>query len=1132
MPNEQLIDTVISPGVDAQVTSLTKLLENLDIVMIADIKSANALNTALSNSKSFADYNKTATAAGIQLEKVQQAQNKTAQTTVTLNAAQAKAAFEQQARDDKAAAALIAKQNRQAAADAKEIANAEAKAAKLAAIQKKANKDGEIFIGTTPVDEYQQAQGSDLPPISPEEADRRKAAYYANKPEQIAAQKEQAIATEEETSALKRQQEALAQLSPEYVANIELLERLKAEQLENAAALKLVNTETVQGAEYQTVLIANQLRLKTAVQQTNLTLAQQTKQLLAEDTSGAMMQARLDELRVAIQNLSKADLENIEIGGVWIAEAEKLDLQIKALRDSTGDHTKHVGDYERAQLKATNATELAEKVSAKLVTQLVRMAAQFILITVVLGAATWLYDWIKNLDIFTGRLDQATQNLKAFNEVQKNAASDAGQMVGKYQILSDAIKDLNISYEDRLKAAIELKKLFPEELEHSTAQAIASGEEADALDRLKDSVVALAKAKAAAKEIEKQEGEIIALQMQMDKVNTAKANEALRYQAQRDREIKTFGANSPSQMGSKTVGEAANAVLRENLRQSKNAADQANKDIKAQISVKEQTVKALEQYGNLQKEAESIDDKKQAKTPKPKDYGNTDLLEANRIDIEEAKKRNKAIFLDDNYSHEARLVALDQYLKKSKDLLDNSAEIIKADANMRAQQRLNALKKLKNEELDIENERIVETERLNKEEIEKRKRHLAEIIELSKESEQEQLETLQNGANLALRILTEAKDKRINAISLERAQGKISEQEYNRELLAIADQFAIDRINQEIATQQSILAIKEGRRDATALRMKVDGATPEDIAKFVSGANKGIQPTKDKLAGLGDDLTNAQSKQTVDNTKSGDKEAEERRKAQEFAAQQTIKAIDEIDSLRQKAFEAEISRLEKLKEQVDENANNEKLQVQNSIASNATKARQIAVIDAQAAAQKKAIDAQEAKAKEKAAVADKEAAIAKIILNTAIAAIKAPAELGPILGLAAVPIVLALGAVELALAVATPIPKYARGTDNYPGGLGIWGEAGMERADLPDGTVHYSHGASLANFPRGTKITPHIELMQQIRPANVGYVGGSEIGWPEVVKAIKDNKQERARMRVVVNVDAGYEAYKRGYLSR
>jgi hypothetical protein len=59
-----------------------------------------------------------------------------------------------------------------------------------------------------------------------------------------------------------------------------------------------------------------------------------------------------------------------------------------------------------------------------------------------------------------------------------------------------------------------------------------------------------------------------------------------------------------------------------------------------------------------------------------------------------------------------------------------------------------------------------------------------------------------------------------------------------------------------------------------------------------------------------------------------------------------------------------------------------------------------------------------------------------------------------------------------------------------------------------------------------------MDLIRQISPAKVDYVGAEQIPWRELIKAVKDNKQERGRNKIVVNVDAGFEQYKRSYLKR
>lgn len=1188
MPNEQLIDTVISPSVDAQVTGLTKILQDLDVVMIADIKSANALNMALSNSKSFADYNKTATAAALQLEKVQQAQNKTAQTTISLEVAQKKAADAEQARQDKGLAQIAKKQIAQGVADAKEIASAEAKANKLAAIQAEADrKAGRDF----PVSQTAPNPITDEP-TNP--STRYEPIITGNENMAITATKStEAIAAE--NAALLEQQEVLGSLTVAQRANIEAQLAIQAEMAANAVEIKALNAEDAVSAERLAFLTAEQLRLKIAMAEVTLELNKQTKEQLAQEGSVKQLTAALEILRNEYFELGAAERESTA-GQAMLVNINKLDVEVKRLRLSVGDTSKEVGAYEKAIARATNGTVLATQAITIATRTIVRMIVQFALFGIIFKAAEALYDYIRALDIFNPIATEAEMRQKslvdAFNsaDYQKgiesleklganleliktgignsdNVINEYNETIGKTFGYVNNLTDAQKGFIDNSDAYI--KAIYLE----AAAQSILA-------DSAKEIGTEMAKNQEDRNKIEKMRSgisTIIGIDVPIkkgDKAFQQRTDEevgGLEYDIkQRDKRIKAIIDNSkkalqntykdldavPGQTGVKPgsdpTAELANKIANEALEREKiiaqakmnneklsyktrldatnafyNASEQIEKNNEA-LALKELPAKDARRE-DVEKEATNkllqLQESRgtQLAALRDKQYKqDQDILKNN---IQKQLDLFKQISEDPNQSYDMKLIALQVYADKSKQLIKANYDEQTKEAGKNAESVKIAEQDKDKAILQLDNQTASDRLKIQKENLQK-------ILEISKETEQDQLEALQNGANLALRVLTEQKDKRINALSLERAQGKITEQKYNDELLAISDQYAIDRIQQEIVTQQAILAVKEGQRDVKIVRAKQDGASPTEVAKITSDANKGIQPTKDKIANLADDLINAKSKQTIDQTKSSDKDADQRRKAELFAAEQTIKAIDEIDNLRQKAYENEINRLEKIKQQVDENANNEKIQVQNSIASNSTKARQIAVIDAQSAAQKKAIDAQEAKVKEKEAIAEKEAAIAKIILNTAIAAIKAPAELGPILGLAAVPVVLALGAVELAAAVATEIPKYATGTDNYPGGLGIWGEAGMERATLPDGSAHYSDGASLANFPKGTKIMPHMELMQQIKPTVINYVGGQEIGWQEVLKQLKKMEPKAGRTRVIVNVDTGFEQHKNSYLRR
>lgn len=1110
MANEQIIDQVIAPVVDEQVLGLTKMLADLDIQMSANIKSANLLNATTSNSKSFTEYSKNATQTALALEKIQQAQNKTAQTTITLDAAQKKAAEAEQVRQDKALIALQKKQQVQAQADAKEIANAEAKAAKLQAIMDEANRKANV--------QFPQSQQSNNPVTN--EPDSPMAPGIANSSDYEGGIRRTTLATQEQTAAMVEQAEVLAGLSTEYRANLELLLTLKAEQSANSAELKELTVQDAASGERAVFLTAEQLRLKTAIQQTNTALAQETKEMAAQAGSANELNAQLSLLRADYNALSTQERENIAVGGVMLTQIEKLDIATKQISASQGVHNKEVGNYALAQGKANVNGESAVGTFTKIgrgiggilgpIRQLAYILPGIGLAGLFNLAFEALAKLTSGLDIFSDKVNQAESNLKALNEVQKDAAEKAGESVGKFRILSDTIKDGNSSYKGRLAAATELKKLWPLELEHSTAQAIANGTETASLDKLTDSVVRLAKAKAAATQIEKVEGEIIALQIQRDKVNAAKSKQIddATAKAQFDALIGPANANSDAVQKNAL---SASQIRREYIEKAKHEADLANKDIADQIKIKEQTVKYLEKFGGLQAEAETLETK--PKINKARDDRKHILEEQLRAE----KEILDATLQQENISYEQRFAAIDKFEKKSDDLVKDAMKN-KVVTNLEGN---NLIMGIDNEA----NKLILKyQEEFTKKTSEKLKEELAELLNGEKEKADIAVDATKDGSEAQLLILQQARDKESDLLDDKYSKGKISQKKYNDELLAIDDQYNLERLAQIALADQTILEIKQATL-AKQIQDLQGNATPEDIEKL--SRNLGIPQAQAAFDAANLAVGNAFNKQKKDKSKPNDGALT----IEKEAAKVTEQVIDEVDKLRQRAYENEIKRLEKIGEQIDENANNEKQRVNDSIASSATKAREIAVIEAQQASAHKALIVEENKVKTNAARADKEANIAKIIVAGALAvaeALTAPPGVGEVLAI----IRAAAVAVELAIAIATPLPKYAKGTDNYPGGLGIWGEAGMERARLPSGEIRYSTGAEVMNFPKGTVITPHMDLMRSVKPAPIQYVGGEAIGWGEVLKQLKKMESKPARNKIVVNVDNGYESYQMNYLRR
>lgn len=148
--------------------------------------------------------------------------------------------------------------------------------------------------------------------------------------------------------------------------------------------------------------------------------------------------------------------------------------------------------------------------------------------------------------------------------------------------------------------------------------------------------------------------------------------------------------------------------------------------------------------------------------------------------------------------------------------------------------------------------------------------------------------------------------------------------------------------------------------------------------------------------------------------------------------------------------------------------------IEESTMSEQQKAAEIRKINFQAQADKETIAQRQKKLDQEKAKNDKLMAVFNIILNTAIGVTKALGELNIPLAI----VVGALGAIELATAIATPIPKYAKGREGGKGEIALTDEKGAELYVKSSGDMFLGsdRGANLKYLEPGMKVVPHDEV--------------------------------------------------------
>ncbi|MCM1337704.1 MAG: hypothetical protein NC187_08270 [Candidatus Amulumruptor caecigallinarius] len=151
-------------------------------------------------------------------------------------------------------------------------------------------------------------------------------------------------------------------------------------------------------------------------------------------------------------------------------------------------------------------------------------------------------------------------------------------------------------------------------------------------------------------------------------------------------------------------------------------------------------------------------------------------------------------------------------------------------------------------------------------------------------------------------------------------------------------------------------------------------------------------------------------------------------------------------------------------------------------------------------ARKRAAEAQTAKKNEelekkkqqlqyKQALWDKANSIAQVGINTAMAIMTTAAQLGYPAAIPFIAVAGAMGALQLATILATPIPKYAKGTDYHKGGAAIVGDGGQSEVVMFNGGAWLTPDTpTLVDIPRGAVVIPsvneydHSTGMTMLRP--------------------------------------------------
>lgn len=297
------------------------------------------------------------------------------------------------------------------------------------------------------------------------------------------------------------------------------------------------------------------------------------------------------------------------------------------------------------------------------------------------------------------------------------------------------------------------------------------------------------------------------------------------------------------------------------------------------------------------------------------------------------------------------------------------------------------------------------------------------------------------------------------------AQGLISAEDYEMQKLKIHNDFAAQRIQLEIDTTKKLLAN--------------GGMLEEDRLKAISRLND----LELELAQQGNDAKlKAEQEAAKASKKIEEERAKEIQRIREELTRAALSSIKLIIDAQNKSSDNYIGRLEREKQEVQNNEERERQRAERTITDVEQREQAILAIEARTDDERRRIEARIAAEQRKKAQRDRDLALFNVLSNLIVGISKEIATKG-VAGLAtSAAIGLYTTTLTSALAALT-IPAYADGTDSHKGGLALVGDGGEpELINTPGGQSFLSPATdTIMNLPKGTEVIP----MHKLQPGDI-----------------------------------------------
>lgn len=745
-----------------------------------------------------------------------------------------------------------------------------------------------------------------------------------------------------------------------------------------------------------------------------------------------------------------ANTEQLVINsGASLEEAAALRLQVETTLAATAASTRATIALEEQAVAtaAANAAAASQPgILARLGSSLFSLNSLLVLGVLALTLfGGKIVDWISGLIKGKDAINDLKENLKNANDVMSEANKKAGEQISTLKILRATAQDITLSDQERLKAVKELQKEFPTTYKQLSDEIILNGKDKAATDALTKSLLEAARARASKGKLDEIEAQRLDIEFKKQKIRNATDQEidAAKkttkekgiFEEQYDKNVKDL-----RNYNVRIVEERRDAALKEE--------DDKDKRLKSQSDF-------LLKFAGGEKAISKVieeDDKKKEKSAKDVKTI-ADAVKELRTELASLSQEETLGRITPNDADIDRVKAYDKAFKAIFDTGAgaNNAKVIELQAELDPISQRVLEQQLKDiiAKIPKPTEILAPPDAPLKKRLEVYKSYAEDEAKLYDDIAQRQMVVFQaNAANEQAVIIQHYRDK------------KISKTQFEQDMLDVQQKYAEKGLQ---------FAIEYAERSVSTLQV---GTKAREDAEL-------------KLANLKKQL----NKEDLDYTKeTEDKKREEILKTIATIEGFTNQAFDIIGSALNNSIANQKNALQEVEDQRQKDYENQVASINSLSISEEEKNKKIMLLESQRKAQKDKFERDQRQLDLQRARFEKAQAITNIIFNTAAAVVKAL----PNIPLAV--IVGALGAIQLGLAIAAPLPKFKAGKFNNYEGMAIVGDGGKSEPIVrADGTIEMSPATPTQTWiGKNDLVFPDVEaLRNRVATAQTDRVLGS-----------------------------------------